>query len=101
VGIKSSKIEFIVKYFQEKYGINNIIVNDHWKEDEEAIGLIDKTGKYLIYISTLTDIDGIYYAALEYPQKDESFPYVDGGDFENLTIAELEVVLSDHLKLKD
>ena len=50
---KSKKITDIIKYLQTKYGVSNILLKDHWKADENAIGLTDKSEQYLAHISTV------------------------------------------------
>lgn len=64
---KSKRIVEIVKFLQDKYGDTNIVIEDHWKDDKNAIGLTDKSGRYLVYISTVSDKDDDYYVALESP----------------------------------
>lgn len=96
---KSRKILFIIDYFQSKYGAANIVVNDHWDADKEAIGLTDKTCKFLAYISTSSDKGNDYYIALENPPVDNDLPYSTAGEFDNLSLTELETILAKHLKL--
>lgn len=62
---KSERIGYLVKYLQQKYGEENIVINDHWEEDFHAIGLTDNLGKHLAYISTISEKDNDYYLALE------------------------------------
>ena len=98
---KSKKILHIVEFFQSKYGATNILINDHWDSDKEAIGLTDKSGQYLAYISTISDRDNDYYLALENPPVDNELPYSPAGEFDNLSLIELENKLTKHLKLAD
>lgn len=96
---KNQKIVFLVKYLQAKYGPNNILIQDHWESDENAIGLTDKSGHYLGYISIISGQDGNYYLALENPPVDNDFPYLPAGEFDSITLSELEHLLTKHLRL--
>lgn len=98
---KSKKILFIVDYFQNKYGATNILINDNWESDKEAIGLTDKSGLFLAYISTVSDKDNDYYLALENPSVNNELPYIPAGEFDNLNLTELENIVTKHLKIAD
>lgn len=95
---KNQRIVDIVKYLQAKYGANNILVQDYWEADENAIGFTDKSKQYLGYISTINEKDDKYYLALENPPVD-SFPYSPAEDFDNISLGELENILTKHLRL--
>ena len=96
---KSPKIVAIVNYLRTKHGTNKIIIKDHWDADENAIGLIDKTNKFLAYISTSNENENDYYLALENPPLNKEFPYSPVGEFDHLTLKELEQQLSKHFHL--
>ena len=96
---KSKRIIYVLEFLQNKYGETNIVINDHWEADKEAIGLTDKTGQYLAYISTISDIDNNYFLALENPSVDNEIPYSPVGDFDNISLTELEKILTRHLRL--
>jgi hypothetical protein len=96
---KNQRIIDVVKHLQTKYGANNILIQDHWESDENSIGLTDKSKQYLGYISTISGKDDDYYLALENPPVDESFPYPSAGDFDNISLVELEDLLVKHLRL--
>jgi hypothetical protein len=98
---KSDRIEFVVKYLQDKFGSENIPVRDHWEADFDAIGLTDKTGTFLAYISTISDREDDYYLALENPPVDDDFPYSPAGDFDKITLPVLEQLIAAHLHLND
>ena len=98
---KSKKIIYVLEFLQNKYGEINIVINDHWETDKEAIGLTDKTGQYLAYISTISDIDNNYFVALENPSVDNEMPYSPAGEFDNISLTELENILTRHLKLSE
>lgn len=96
---KSQRIVDVVKHLQTKYGAYNILIQDHWESDENAIGLTDKSGHYLGYISTIGGNKDTYYLALENPPVDNEFPYSPAGEFDNVDLVELENLLSKHLRL--
>jgi hypothetical protein len=98
---KSRRIIDIVKLFQNKYGESNIIITDNWITDKDAIGLSDKTEKYLAYISTISDKDDNYFLALENPSTDKELPYSPAGNFDNISLLELEALLTKHLGLSN
>lgn len=95
---KSKKILFVLEFLQNKYGEPNIIINDHWEADKEAIGLTDKTGQYLAYISTYNKKENTYFLSLEKPLGYEEF-HSDAGDFDNIGLKELENIIIRHLRL--
>jgi len=96
---KSKRIISVLNFLQNKYGEVNVVIKDHWKSDKEAIGLTDKTGQYLVYISTISDTDNNYFVALENPSVDKEIPYSPGGDFDNISLIELESIVIRHLRL--
>lgn len=81
---KSQEITDFAALLQARHGAANIVVNDHWKSDAEAIGLSDNTGRYL---------------ALEDPPVDDALPYSPAGEFNQLTFDELERIVTTHLRL--
>ena len=96
---KSKRIVDTVVFLQDKYGYTNVVVKDHWNDDRNAIGLTEKTGKYLVYISTVNDKEDNYFVSLENPPTDDEMPYSSAGDFDNLNLTELENILIRHLQL--
>ena len=96
---KSKRIVETIHFLQDKYGDTNIVVKDHWEDDSNAIGLTDKSKQYLVYISTVSDKDDDYYVALENPPLDNDMPYSPAGDFTNISLTELENILTRHLRL--
>jgi hypothetical protein len=96
---KSQRIIDIVEYLQTKYGASNILIKHHWDSDENAIGLTDKTEKFLAYISTISENDNGFYLALENPPLDEGFPYSPVGDFDNINLTKLEELVTKHLQV--
>ena len=95
---KNEKITKLILYLQEKYGLNNILIKDHWEDSEDAIGLTDRSGEHLIYVS-IFDNSNLFYASLENPPIDNSLPYSGGGDFDNLTLEEVEIIITSHLRV--
>lgn len=96
---KNPRIIDVITLLQNKYGEANIIINDHWEADLEAIGLADKTKQYSAYISTANKQNGNYYLFLENPPINDTLPYSPAGEFANLTFDELEKKLTIHLRL--
>lgn len=96
---KSKKIIYILELLQNKYGETNIVLNDHWEADKEAIGLTDKTGQYLAYISTYNQKENTYFLSLENPPTNDEELYSPAGDFDNVSLVELEDLLARHLRL--
>ena len=97
---KSERLLYILEFLQDKYGETNIIIKDHWDEDKDAIGVTDKTGQYLAYISTVSDKKNNYFLSLENPPFDNELPYSPAGDFDNISLTELENILTRHLRLE-
>jgi hypothetical protein len=96
---KNQRILDVVKHLEIKYGANNILIKDYWESDENAIGLTDKSNRYLGYISIINGRDDSYYLALENPPVKEGFPYSPAGQFDNISLIELEKLLSKHFDL--
>ena len=97
---KDKSIKDITAYLQSKYGVENIIIKDHWDADNFAIGLTNKKGDHLVYISTWKKKVGEYFISLESPPKKEDEEYRESGDFDNIRIDKVDEVVSLHLKLK-
>ena len=97
---KDIEIQKLTKYFLDKYGSTNILICDFWEIDLGAIGLTDRTKKYLVYICKDLRENNKYSVSLEDPPLDESFPYTPAGDFDNLSIDEVEKFVVSHLRLK-
>ena len=98
---KSKRIIFVLEFLQEKYGETNVIIKDHWDADKEAIGLTDKSGQYLAYISTYNKQENKYYLSLENTSPYNEMEYSDAGDFDNISLKELEPIFVRHLKLNE
>ena len=62
---KDESITIILHHLQKKFGRSEILIKDHWDADLCAIGLTNKTGEYLIYISTFGKNETQYYASIE------------------------------------
>lgn len=60
----------LLDQLRKVYGEKNILIQDHWDADLQAIGLTNSLKNALIYISLLTDdsfsiIDGLFYLSVE------------------------------------
>jgi len=91
----------LTEHLLEKYGSENILAMDYWDADNTAIGLADKTKKYLVYITDNGRDDNVFFVSLENPPTTEDFPYTPGGDFDNLATEEVEEILIKHLKITE
>lgn len=97
---KDASIKNLIEYLADKYGKDNFKTKDYWDGDNLAIGLSDKSDKYLIYISTRGLDNSRYFVALENPSKDNELPYEPAGDFDNLQLPELERLFIEHLRIR-
>jgi GGDEF domain-containing protein len=95
---KDITIKQIVEHLQNKFGEAQVLIKDHWGEDNFAIGLVDKTEKYLVYISTLGMAEDSYYVSLENPSNNKEYPYTPAGDFQ-MPKEELEKIVQAHFRL--
>jgi hypothetical protein len=96
---KTRQIKQLTDHLLKKYGADNIIVIDYWEADKTAIGLADKTKKYIAYISDKGRADKKFFIALENPPITDSLPYSTDSEFENLSSEEVEEVIIKHLKI--
>jgi hypothetical protein len=97
---KDKSIFTLIEYLSQKYGRDNFKVKDYWNGDKCAIGLTDISEKYLIYISTIGLKDSGYYVALENPSKNDELPYEAVGEFNNLSLSELDKIFKEHLRIR-
>ena len=96
---KDKSITEIVNYLQTKFGQADILIQDYWEGDNCAIGLTDKTGQYLVYISTFgTEFDK-FNISLENAPIENDVPYTPGGNFDNVSLENLENIVIKHLRL--
>ena len=96
---KDKTIIEIVDYLQTKFGQTDILIQDYWEGDYCAIGLTDRTGQYLVYISTYGKEQGKFNVSLENPPIDDNLPYPPGGDFDDLSLENLERIVIKQLRL--
>ena len=96
---KSHRIKYLVKYLQDKYGKENVVINDYWQADFHAIGLTNEAGLHLAYLSITNNENNKYYLALENPSVNGDSPYSPSGYFDNISLTELEGMLIKHLDL--
>lgn len=93
---KDKKIISLINYLFDKYGEESFKINDCWDSDLIAIGLCDKTEKYLMYIAAYDDY---YFASLENPPVNDDFPYDSAGDYDNIDLTKLEELFVKHLRI--
>lgn len=96
---KDKTIIEIVDYLQTKFGQTDILIQDYWEGDFNAIGLTNKTRQYLVYISTYGTKKDKFNVSLENPPIDDDLPYSPSGDLDNLSIENLEKIVIEHLRL--
>ena len=96
---KDKTINEIIDYFQSKFGKTDILIQDYWEGDYCAIGLTDKTRQYLVYISTYGTEQNKFIVSLENPSINNDLPYLPSGDFDNLSLENLEKIVIEHLRL--
>jgi hypothetical protein len=95
---KDLQIRRIVDYLFNKYN-EKILIKDFWDADLCAIGLSDKTEKYLIYISTFgLPIDRFNVVLENIPDNKENSLIV--GEFNDIAFDKLERILVDHFRIK-
>jgi hypothetical protein len=98
---KDNTIKSTVTYFADKFGSDTFKIKDHWNADLHAIGLTDISAKYLIYFSTLGKPENYFYVSLENPSHENiDHPYQPAGDFEHVSLEELENLFIRHLRIK-
>jgi len=90
----------IVRHLQDKLGVDNLVIKDHWGADNCAIGLTNKDNRNLVYISAYMKRNNEYFVALESPSENENDVYQYCGVFENLSIDKVEELVRAHLNLK-
>ena len=96
---KDKTIIEIVDYLQTKFGQTDILIQDYWEGDFNAIGLTNKTRQYLVYISTYGTKKDKFNVSLENPPIDDDLPYSPSGDLDNISIENLEKIVIEHLRL--
>ena len=95
---KSSEVNKLIDFFQNKFGIENISIKDFWDEEPDAIGFVGRDNSFLVYVAIYEENN--FYVALEGPATDNEMPYADEGDFNNVSLSELEIIIITHLKIK-
>ena len=99
---KDPTIKSVVKHLASKYGFDSFKLRDYWEGDLCAIGLSDIKEKHLIYISTFGKAENHFFIELENTKPDETddFPYVSVGEYDNISLDELENHFAQHLEIK-
>jgi hypothetical protein len=96
---KDKTIKKLLQHLQDKFGSTNIIISDNWDADLCAIGILDKSQRHLAYISTFNCPDNHFFISLENKSDDNNCSYNVAGEFNDMTIFELEIIIAKHLKL--
>ena len=94
---KDRQIIRIVDYLLHKYN-KKIIIKDFWDADLCSVGVCDKDERFLIYISTFELPINRFNIVLENLLDNEDNP-VNAGEFNDITIDELEKKVIEHLKI--
>lgn len=95
---KNKKIKSLLAHLETRFG-NNFKIKDHWESDLNAIRLTDNSETYLIYISIYDDQES-YFVSLENPPKSKDFPYEPVGEFNDISLSEVEKHFKNHLRIK-
>lgn len=96
---KSQQILHLTTHLQNKYCSSNILINENWEGDLTAIGLSDKTKQFTAYISHYGKAKNTFFVSLENPPTSNQLPYSPGGDFDDLSLEEVELIIIKHLKI--
>ena len=94
---KDTAIKTIVRQLQNKLGVDNVVVKDHWDADNFAIGLTDKDSRNVVYISTWEKKDNEYFVSLEYPSDNEDENYRECGEFDHINADKVVEIVKQHL----
>jgi uncharacterized protein with ACT and thioredoxin-like domain len=97
---KDKKIKEIVKRLKVKFGQESIVLKDYWDADNFAIGLSNTEGENIVYISTWNKDEGKCYVSLEGPSEKENEVYEELGEFDNVSLLEMEQIVARHLNFK-
>jgi hypothetical protein len=96
---KDKSIQVVVNHLFTKFKNSGLKIQDHWPDDEMAVGLTDKASKHLVYISISGQPENTFYVSLENLLTGQERPYEPAGDFNNIPLKELEKIISEHLRL--
>jgi hypothetical protein len=96
---KDPAILDVLEGLRARLGRSAFEVVDHWECDLCAIGIASpRHHGVLVYISTLGQPAGRFYAELELPPAPgDDFPYQVAGTFESLDFERLAAVVTEHL----
>jgi len=87
--IKDKTILQILSHLEKRFGKDSFHIEDYWDADLCAIGLIDLTGRYLLYISSYGKTKDTFHIKLEEKTKGDSVGRTIS-NFETLTVKELD-----------
>lgn len=94
---KDKPLKRAIEQILDKYG-DQILIKDFWDADLCAIGLCDKTEKYLIFISTFGLPVDRFNIVLEVLTDNKENPNIVG-EFNDIPFDKLEVILKKHLMI--
>jgi hypothetical protein len=97
--IKDKSIQKVVKHLSDKFGAENFRIKDNWEMDLCAIGLTDKSEKYMLYILTYKKRVNHYFISLENSSSSSDHAYDSVGEFDDLDLNELERHFTSHLRI--
>lgn len=92
---KCKSIIDLIDHLQSRFGEDSFIINDFWDADLCVIGVSDPQKEALIYISTYDEEESKYYISIE----DVNDPTVSTGEFEQVEMKELELIIAAYLKI--
>ena len=95
---KDITIKNIVRHLKNKLGVEFIFIKDYWEADNYAIGVTNKDNKNLVYISTYMKKNNEFFVELECLLENDT--YKKCGEFENISVEEVEEIVRIHLNLK-
>ena len=81
-----------------QFGKDAFKIRDNWESDKTAIGFVDISEKYLVYISADSEGD-TFYVSLENPPID-SDNYKPAGDYFDIQLEEVFSIFNKHLRIK-
>ena len=97
---KDERIIFVVNHLQNKFGGSKVLVKDYWDADLCAIGITNREGNCLIYISTFAKERNYYYVSLERVHPQSHKPNASQKEFDNLSLSDLESLVRNYFDSK-
>lgn len=97
---KDESIILVVNHLQNKFGGSKILVKDYWDADLCAIGITNREGNCLIYISTFAKEPNYYYVSLEQVHAHRHKANTSQKEFDNLSLSDLESLVQNYFDSK-